>query len=112
MGEGRREVEVPMRLYKTVTVFSTLIAVVAVVVGFLFLDAATLSISLVGSGIRGLATAVGVSASAQMWTTLFAVGGIGWIAAGAGIYILGSRFTSPRMRKSQATVEGDTDNGR
>ena len=111
MGDGRREVEVPMRLYKTVTVFSTLTAVLAVVVGFLFLDAATLSISLLGSAIRGLAAAVGISVSPQVWTTLFAVAGIACIATGAGVYILGSRFTSPQMRKSQATVEGDTDNG-
>ncbi|MDR9444930.1 MAG: hypothetical protein RI544_02085 [Haloquadratum sp.] len=100
-----------MRLYKTVTVFSTLTAVVLVVVGFLFLDAATLSISLLGSAIRGLVAAVGVTASPEVWTTLFAVCGIACITAGAGVYILGSRFTSPQMRKSQATVEGDTDNG-
>ena len=111
MGRSRREVEVPMRLYKTVTVFSTLTAVVAVVLGFLFLDAATLSISLLGSAIRGVAAAGGVSATAETWTALFALCGIACIVVGSGVYILGSRFTSPQMRKSQATVEGDTDNG-
>ena len=33
---GRRDIVVPMRVYKTVTVFSTLLAVVSVVIGFLF----------------------------------------------------------------------------
>jgi hypothetical protein len=111
MQGGRREVEVPMRVYKTVTVFSTLTAVVAVVLGFLFLDAATLSISLLGSAIRGLASAVGVTAAPGTWTTIFAICGLGFIVGGAGVYILGSRFTSPQMRKSQAAIEEDADNG-
>ena len=40
-GGGGRDVEVPMDVYKAVTVFSTLIAVLFVVVGFVVLDEAT-----------------------------------------------------------------------
>ena len=35
-GPDGREVEVPLRLYKSVTVFSTTIAVLFIVIGFLF----------------------------------------------------------------------------
>jgi hypothetical protein len=38
---GAREVVVPTRVYKTVTVFSTLFAVAAVVLGFVLVDSAT-----------------------------------------------------------------------
>ena len=38
---GGREVVVPMRLYKTVTVFSTLVAVVCILAGFVLLDRGT-----------------------------------------------------------------------
>ncbi|MEF8757973.1 MAG: hypothetical protein V5A33_07025, partial [Halobacteriales archaeon] len=46
-GRGGREVVVPMALYKRVTVFGTLVAILTVLFGFVALDAALYSRSLV-----------------------------------------------------------------
>jgi hypothetical protein len=114
---GRRDVVVPLRLYKTVTVFSTLIAVVAVVLGFVLLDAATQG----GSALQALAGLVlvggaGVDAGvlAAWFDALqpaFAVGGLASIGLGAGVYILGSRFRTREMGKSQDDTDEPSGNG-
>ena len=92
---GAREVVVPLRVYKVVTVFSTLIAVVAVVVGFLALDAATRRASLPASEIDPVLTAVGLLA----------------IASGGLVYAYASRFRAPGMGTSKNDDDQGPDNG-
>lgn len=96
-GAGRREVELPLRLYKTVTVFSTLIAVVSVVVGFLLLDAATLGGSLLRRAVASVLAALGVAVTGGTLSALFAVAGLLTIAFGALVYVVGTRFRAPGM---------------
>ncbi|MFB6160739.1 MAG: hypothetical protein ABEJ61_06140 [Haloferacaceae archaeon] len=104
---GGRDVTVPLRLYKTVTVFSTLIAVVAVVGGFMLLDAATLRMSLLRGVVVFLLSAVGLRPPATLLSALLAVAGLLAVGAGAGVYTLGTRFRARGMGKSQ----DDTDEG-
>lgn len=100
-----------MRLYKTVTVFSTLIAVVSVVFGFLLLDAATLQVGIFRRlttwmfGIAGLQPATGTL------DVLLALAGLGAMAFGAGVYVLGTRFRTQEMGKSQEDSRVESDNG-
>jgi len=112
-GGGGRDVVVPMRLYKTVTVFSTLIAVVCVVFGFMLLDAATLNVSFLGNIVTGGLAVVGVAVDDGVLSTLFAAGGLGIIGFGAGVYVVGTRFRAEGMGKSQEDSDEDSDdNGR
>jgi hypothetical protein len=104
-GDGRREVELPLRLYKTVTVFSTLIAVVCVVVGFLLFDAATLGGSLFRRLVTGAFAAVGLSLAEGTLSALFAVAGLLAIGGGAAVYILGTRFRAPGMTGERDDAE-------
>lgn len=116
-GGGRRDVVVPMRLYKTVTVFSTLGAVVTVVVGFILLDAAT------GTGgiLRVLAGLVLVGGAGvdvgvvEGWfralRPVFAALGLGSIGFGAGVYILGSRFRAEGMGNAQDDADKPSHDG-
>lgn len=90
---GDREVVVPLRVYKTVTVFSTLLAVAAVVGGFLLIDRAT-----------NRATAASVD-------PVFGVAGIALIVAGAGIYAFSTRFRAEGMGKSKDDAAEDSGNG-
>jgi len=107
-----RDVVVPMRLYKTVTVFSTLIAVVSVVFGFMLLDAATLNVSFLGNVVRGALTAVGLGVADGILSTVFAVVGLSIIAFGAGVYVIGTRFRARGMGKSQEdSGEGSNNDG-
>jgi len=105
-GTGR-DVVVPMRLYKTVTVFSTLIAVVSVVFGFMLLDAATLNVSFLGAAATGALSLVGVSVADGILSTAFAVAGIGF---GAGVYVVGTRFRAEGMGKSQEDSDEASNN--
>lgn len=98
---GRREVVVPMRLYKTVTVFSTLIAVVAVVFGFTLLDAATLEVSLLRGAVVGSLAAVGVTPASDVLSAALAVLGLATIGLGAVVYTLGTRFRARGMGNAQ-----------
>jgi hypothetical protein len=107
---GRRDVVVPMRLYKTVTVFSTLIAVVSVVFGFMLLDAATLNVSVLGTFVRGVLAAVGVAVDDGLLSTVLTAVALGIIAFGAGVYTLGTRFRARGMGKSQEDSLEDSDN--
>jgi hypothetical protein len=106
-----RDVVVPMRLYKTVTVFSTLIAVVSVVLGFMLLDAATLNVSFLGALATGLLAAVGLSVADGLLSTVFAAAGLGVIGFGAGVYVVGTRFRAEGMGKPQEDSDeaSDTD---
>lgn len=108
---GRREVVVPLRLYKTVTVFSTLIAVVAVVLGFLLLDAATLQVGVFRRLATWMFAVVGVDIAAATLDALLAGAGLGVMAFGAAVYVLGTRFRAPDMGKSQEDSPEGTDNG-
>jgi hypothetical protein len=108
---GRRDIEVPMRLYKTITVFSTLIAVVTVVAGFLFLDAATLQVSFLRTVIAGVLDAVGLSVPTGVLSTLLAVVGLVVIGFGAGVYTLATRFRAEGMGKPQEDADELSDNG-
>jgi len=105
-----RDVVVPMRLYKTVTVFSTLIAVVSVVLGFMLLDAATLNVSFLGNIVRGVLAAVGLAIGDGLLSTAFAVFGLAIIAFGAGVYVIGTRFRARGMGKSQEDSGEDSNN--
>lgn len=90
-----REVVVPERLYKTVTVFSTLFAIVAVVLGFVALDAAT---------------ATG-SAAPEEVSVPTAVVGVGLIAAGGMVYAFAARFRARGMVTDKDSDDESTDNG-
>ena len=78
---GGRDVAVPMHVYKAVTVFSTLFAVVAVVVGFVLLDEATQR----------------ATAAPEEVNVALAVAGLLAIAAGAGTYAFSTRFRAAGM---------------
>ena len=80
-GGGGRDVEVPMRVYKTVTVFSTLFAVAFVLGGFLLLDRATDR----------------ATASLSEVDPILAVLGLLGIVAGAAVYAFGTRFRAEGM---------------
>lgn len=108
---GRREVIVPMRLYKTVTVFSTLVAVVAIVFGFLLLDAATLQVGVFRRIASWLFAIVGVRPASAALDVLLATAGLLAMAFGAGVYVLGTRFRTLEMGKSQEDSREGTGNG-
>jgi hypothetical protein len=95
-GEGtQREVVVPLRLYKTVTVFSTLFAILAVVGGFILVDVATDR----------------ASAPASEIDIPIAIFGIGLILAGTVVYAFSTRFRTEEMGKSKDDADEPTDNG-
>lgn len=79
-GDLRREVVVPMELYKVVTVFSTLAAVALVVGGMVMLDLAT----------HGTAPREEVE-------LLTALAGVAAVVAGAAVYAFASRFRAAGM---------------
>ena len=108
-GRGR-DVVVPMPLYKVVTVFSTLIAVVSVVFGFMLLDAATLNVSFLGNFVRSVLALVGLQIADGILSTLFAAIGLAIIAFGAGVYIIGTRFRARGMGKYQEDSGEDSNN--
>jgi hypothetical protein len=109
--DGSRDVVVPMRLYKTVTVFSTLIAVVAVVFGFVLLDAATIRLSLLRRLVLGLLRTVGVVPPTTLLNAAFALAGLASIGFGAGVYVLGTRFRARGMGNPQEDADESSNNG-
>ncbi|MFB6206134.1 MAG: hypothetical protein ABEJ05_06375 [Haloglomus sp.] len=84
-GAGGRDVVVPLSLYKRITVFSTLFAVIAVLVGFVLLDTAT------GRASRDLSEV----------NVVLAVAGLLSIAAGAAVYAFSTRFRTAGMGNSK-----------
>jgi hypothetical protein len=108
---GRRDIAVPLRLYKTVTVFSTLIAVVSVVAGFVLLDAATLQFSVLRRLLVAALGAVGIVPAGDVLSALLATAGLLVIGLGAGVYVVGARFHPADMGKSQEDSGVESDNG-
>ncbi|MFC7186106.1 DUF7315 family membrane protein [Halorubrum yunnanense] len=100
-GTEGREVVVPFRLYKAVTVFSTLAAVVAYLIGFTLVDAATLQISFVRTTIVYLLNSAGLYPSKDALVAVLAIAGIAFIVGGTAVYVLGTRFRGQGMGKSQ-----------
>jgi FtsH-binding integral membrane protein len=84
-----------MRVYKAVTVFTTLFAVVTVVAGFIVLDSATNR----------------AQASLAEVDPLLALLGIGLIVAGAAAYAFSTRFRAEGMGKSKDDTDEGSDNG-
>ncbi len=100
-GPDGREVVVPFRLYKAVTVFSTLAAVLAYLVGFTLVDAATLQISFVRTAIVYVVNSAGFSPSDDVLVAVLAITGIAFLVLGTVVYVLGTRFRGQGMGKSQ-----------
>lgn len=90
-----RDVVVPDRLYKSVTVFSTLFAVIAVVGGFIALDVAT-------NASRAAASEVNV---------VMAAFGVLLIATGGLVYAFASRFRASGMAKDKDSGDETSGNG-
>jgi uncharacterized integral membrane protein len=93
--QGGRDVVVPMRVYKTVTVFSTLLAVLFVVGGFLVLDVATQRATLELGAIDAP----------------LAVAGILLVVFGAAVYAFASRFRTEGMGNPKDDADEPSDNG-
>lgn len=92
---GQREIVVPMRLYKTITVFSTLLAVIGILGGFIVLDVAT---------DRAQAAASDVSIG-------LALLGVALIASGAGAYAFSTRFRTAGMGNAKDDADEGSHNG-
>ena len=90
-----REVEVPLRLYKVVTVFSTMFAVAFVVGGFIILDTATQRASL----------------SLDEMNLPLAILGVAMITAGAVVYAFATRFRAEGMGKPKDDSDEPSKNG-
>ncbi|MDS0221388.1 hypothetical protein NDI54_08500 [Haloarcula sp. S1AR25-5A] len=84
-GSERRDVVVPLRVYKAVTVFSTLFAIGSVVAGFILVDVATQRAAAPASEID---VPVGIA-------------GIACILAGTVVYAFSTRFRTEEMGKSK-----------
>ncbi|MEA1931302.1 MAG: hypothetical protein U9O06_07115 [Euryarchaeota archaeon] len=104
---GRRDVVVPLRLYKTITVFSTLIAAASILAGFILLDAATLQVSVLRNLIVSAIEAVGVTPNQDLLGGLLAIAGLGLMAFGSGVFILSSRFRAAGMGNAQEDADED-----
>ncbi|WP_227738859.1 DUF7315 family membrane protein [Halorientalis pallida] len=94
-GSTDRDIEVPMRVYKAITVFTTMFAIVTVVAGFVLIDSATNRATASLSEIQPVA----------------ALFGIGLILAGAAAYAFSTRFRAEGMGKSKDDTDESTDNG-
>ncbi|WP_258560402.1 DUF7315 family membrane protein [Halorhabdus salina] len=86
----RRDVVVPLRIYKAVSVFSTLFAILAIVIGFVTLDAATN---------RGTADLAAVD-------PLVALAGLGAMVLGAAVYAFSTRFRTAGMGPDGGETDG------
>ena len=108
---GRRDVVVPMRLYKTITVFSTLIAALSILLGFILLDAATLEVSMLRGVIVAAIGLVGVTPDQSLLSGLLGVAGLSLMALGSGVFILSSRFRAAGMGNAQEDADEQSTNG-
>ncbi|MFB6083895.1 MAG: hypothetical protein ABEJ94_06600 [Halorientalis sp.] len=84
-----------MRVYKAITVFTTLFAIVTVVGGFVVLDSATNRATASLSEIKPVA----------------ALFGVGLILAGAAAYAFSTRFRAAGMGKSKDDTDEQSSNG-
>ena len=110
-GGGRRDVVVPLRLYKTITVFSTMIAAASILAGFILLDAATLELSVLRSLIVVGIESVGITPNQDLLGGLLGVAGLGLMALGSGVFVLSSRFRAPGMGNAQEDADEESTNG-
>lgn len=100
-GPDGREIVVPFRLYKVVTVFTTLAAVIAYLIGFTLIDAATLQISFVRTAIVYVLNSAGLYPSEDLLVGALAITGLTFLVTGTAVYVLGTRFRGRGMGKSQ-----------
>jgi len=89
------DVVVPLRLYKTVTVFSTLFAVVFVLAGFVLLDSATNR----------------ATAELSEVDPVLGVLGLASLVFGAAVYAFSTRFRTEEMGKAKDDSDEGSDNG-
>ena len=94
-GSSGREVVVPLRLYKTITVFSTLIAVVSILAGFVILDRATQR----------------ATVSPEDINLVLALLAVALIVGGSAVYAFSTRFRTAEMGKSKDATDEGSDNG-
>ncbi|NHN47372.1 hypothetical protein G9464_07160 [Halostella sp. JP-L12] len=92
---GSREIVVPMRVYKTVTVFSTLLAMVGAILGFALLDSATNR----------------ATAELSEVNVALAVAGLASILLGAGVYAFATRFRAEGMGNAKDGDDEGSHNG-
>jgi hypothetical protein len=92
---GGRDVVVPLRLYKTVTVFSTLIAIAAILAGFVLLDQGTQR----------------ATASPDELSLPVVAVGLVLIVAGSAVYAFATRFRAEGMGKSKDDTDEPSDDG-
>ena len=110
---GSRDVAVPMPLYKTITVFSTLLAVLGVVLGFVLLDASVMRGGVVRVVVDAALSVFDVRVAPELWTRaqpVFAVLGVASIGLGSTAYVLGSRFRAEGMGDDENEGVGDDEN--
>jgi len=93
--DAARTVVVPDRIYKSVTVFSTLFAVVTVVGGFVLLDSATNR----------------ATAALSEVDPFGALAGLGLILLGAATYAFSTRFRAEGMGNPKDDADEPSDNG-
>jgi hypothetical protein len=108
---GPRDIVVPTRLFKLVTVATTLLAVPTVVLGFMFLDAATLQTSVARATVLFVVNWLGMPIDESVVSIALGFVGIGLIALGAGIYIVGSRFRAAGMGNAEEDSDQESTNG-
>ena len=92
---GGEDVVVPLRLYKTVTVFSTLIAIVAILAGFVLLDKGTQR----------------ATASPEEVSLPLVALGLALIVGGSAVYAFSTRFRTAGMGKSKDDTDERSDDG-
>jgi hypothetical protein len=95
VGGSGRDIVVPLRLYKTVTVFSTLIAILSILGGFVLLDSGTQRATASPEDVNLLVVAVGLAL----------------IVGGSAVYAFSTRFRTAGMGKSKDDTAEDSDNG-
>jgi hypothetical protein len=108
---SRRDVIVPLAIYKRVTVVSTVLASVLVVLGFLLLDAATKQTRLLRQPIEAGLGWVGLAIGDGTLSTILGLLGLGVIATGAAIYVFGARFRTEGMGSDKTARGEHDDNG-
>ena len=91
----RRDVPVPMAVYKVVTVFSMLIATALVVGGFAVIDTATA---------RGTAAVDEVNVGV-------ALSGVALVLVGGAVYVFSTRFRAEEMGNAKDDADEPSDNG-
>ncbi|MFW5919611.1 MAG: DUF7315 family membrane protein [archaeon] len=106
-----REVVVPMALYKRVTVFGTLVAILTVLFGFVALDAALYSRSIVRVNVLWFLERVGLPTAPGVVSAAFAVIGLGLVVLGAWSYVLSTRFRTEGMGTARDAPSSEVDDG-